>query len=78
MYLLIKYIKSVLWRVAKRLFCIQDARFLKIKANSVKKQRIKFFVISLETRDKFNDTVRGKQEQVCSQEKYSFLLNYYS
>ena len=30
-YLLIKYIKSVLWRVAKRLSCIQDARCLKLK-----------------------------------------------
>ena len=29
-YLLIKYIKSVLWRVAKRLSCIEDARCLKI------------------------------------------------
>ena len=31
-YLLIKYIKSVLWRVAKRLSYIQDARCLKVKA----------------------------------------------
>ena len=31
-YLLIKYIKSVLWRVAKRLSYIQDARWLKVKA----------------------------------------------
>ena len=30
-YLLIKCIKSVLWRVAKRLSCIQDARCLKVK-----------------------------------------------
>ena len=29
-YLLIKYIKSVLWRVAKRLSCIEDARCLKV------------------------------------------------
>jgi len=29
---LIKYIKSVLWRVAKRLSYIQDARCLKVKA----------------------------------------------
>ena len=28
---MIKYIKSVLWRVAKRLFYIQDARCLKVK-----------------------------------------------
>ena len=30
-YLLIKYIKSVLWRVAKHLSYIQDARCLKVK-----------------------------------------------
>ena len=30
-YLLIKYIKSVLWKVAKRLSYIEDARCLKIK-----------------------------------------------
>ena len=30
MYLLIKYIKSVLWRAAKRLPCIEDARCLKV------------------------------------------------
>ena len=29
-YLLIKYKKSVLWRVAKRLPCIQEARYLKV------------------------------------------------
>ena len=31
MYLLIKYIKSVLWRAAKRLSYIEDARCLKVK-----------------------------------------------
>ena len=30
MYLLIKYIKSVLWREAKRLSCIEDAWCLKV------------------------------------------------
>ena len=30
-YLLLKYIKSVLWRVAKRLSYIEDARCLKVK-----------------------------------------------
>ena len=33
-YLLIKYIKSVLWRVAKRLSYIEDARCLTVKPNS--------------------------------------------
>jgi len=31
-YLLIKYIKNVLWRLAKRLSYIEDARCLKIKS----------------------------------------------
>ena len=31
-YLLIKYIKSVLWRVAKRLSYIEEVRCLKVKA----------------------------------------------
>ena len=31
MYLLIKYIKNVLWRVAKRLSYIEDARCLEVK-----------------------------------------------
>jgi len=30
MYLLIKYIKSILWRVAKRLSYIEEARCLKV------------------------------------------------
>ena len=33
-YLLIKYIKSVLWRVAKRLSYIEDARCLKVKSKT--------------------------------------------
>ena len=33
-YLLIKYIKSVLWRLAKRLSYIEDARCLEVKENS--------------------------------------------
>jgi len=31
-YLLVKHIKSVLWRVAKRLSYVQDARCLKVNA----------------------------------------------
>jgi len=37
---LIKYIKSVLWRVAKRLSYIQDARCLKVKENKAKENAI--------------------------------------
>jgi len=33
-YLLIKYIKRVLWRVAKRLSYIQDARCLKVNMST--------------------------------------------
>ena len=40
-YLLIKYIKSVLWRVVKRLSYKQDARFLKVNFNYVGIIRIK-------------------------------------
>ena len=36
MHLLIKYIKSVLWRLAKRLSYIQDARCLEIKIIQIK------------------------------------------
>ena len=34
-YLLIKYIKSVLWRVAKRLSYTQDARYLKVNPHNI-------------------------------------------
>ena len=37
-YLLIKYIKSVLWRVAKRLSYIQAARCLKVNRLDVNRQ----------------------------------------
>jgi len=40
--LLIKYIKSVLWRVAKRLSYIEDARFLKVN-DTFKLIKILFF-----------------------------------
>jgi len=39
-YMLIKYIKSVLWRVAKRLSYKQDARWLKVKNVRAVVQRI--------------------------------------
>ena len=38
-HLLIKYIKSVLWRAAKRLSCIQDARCLKVNSYVVSEER---------------------------------------
>ena len=34
-YLLVKYIKRVLWRVAKRLTCIEDARCLKVNETAI-------------------------------------------
>ena len=40
MYLLTKYIKSVLWRVAKRLSYIEDARCLKVNGGW-KKPKVK-------------------------------------
>jgi hypothetical protein len=47
---------------------------LLFKANSVKKQQIKFFEISLEAREQSADTVRGKEEQVRSQKKNTNFL----
>ena len=38
-YLLIKYIKNVPWRVAKRLSYIEDARCLKVNVNSTSLQK---------------------------------------
>ena len=38
-YLLIKYIQSVLWRVAKRLSYIEDARCLKVNLNAISGRR---------------------------------------
>jgi len=39
MYLYVKYIKSVLWTVAKRLSYIQDARCLKVNKASIDEQK---------------------------------------
>ena len=39
-YLLIKYIKSVLWRVAKRLSYMQDARCLKVNFSKFRASRL--------------------------------------
>jgi len=44
-YLLIKYIKSVLWRVAKHLSYIEDARCLKV--NDISLMAFPVFVISV-------------------------------
>jgi len=41
MYLLIKYIKSVLWKEVKRLSYIQDALCLKFKQSEGKLRRLK-------------------------------------
>jgi len=38
-YLLIKYIKSVLWRVVKRLSYVEDARYLKVKCEQTVNMR---------------------------------------
>ena len=40
-YLLIKYIKSVRWRVAKRLSYIEDARCLKVKLSTTEVNKAK-------------------------------------
>ena len=62
-YLLIKYIKSVLWRVEKRLSYIQDARCLKVKMHGeskIKKKRKK------DDDGAVNDCIKGN-------ELYSFV-----
>jgi len=41
--LLIKYIKSLLWRVVKRLSYIEDARCLKVKVESERQNYLKLF-----------------------------------
>jgi hypothetical protein len=50
-YLLIKYIKRVLWRVAKRLSYIEDSRCLKVNISFLIKQYIFFFYVA--------NTIRG-------------------
>ena len=42
-YLLINYIKSVLWRVAKRLSYIEDARCLKVNSTRSVKNKFRIF-----------------------------------
>jgi len=39
--LLIKYIKSVLWKVAKRLSYIEDARCLKVEGHGIYTFKVK-------------------------------------
>ena len=46
-YLLIKYLKSVLWRVAKRLSYIQDARCLKFKPRERAFKQFKSLVLNV-------------------------------
>ena len=59
-YLLIKYIKSVLWRVAKRLSYIEDARCLKVLVYMTLKfifRRIQFILAHQKLRDFPSDTL---------------------
>jgi len=44
-YLLIKYIKSFLWRVAKILSYIEDARYLKLKLVNIYNQKGRHIII---------------------------------
>ena len=47
MYLLIKYIKSVLWRAAKRLSYLVDARCLKVKyMTALEFRKVGFYLFS--------------------------------
>ena len=47
MYLLIKYIKSVLWRVAKRLSYMEDARCLKVNTKKLLTVYTVFFLLQI-------------------------------
>ena len=49
-YLLIKYIKIVLWRVAKRLSYIEDARCLKVKRIEFHCQKLDLIIRGQSTR----------------------------
>jgi len=50
MYLLIKYIKSVLWKVAKCLSYIEEARCLKVKSGGTSGQGVTSFWAKKEER----------------------------
>ena len=67
-YLLIKYIKSVLWRVAKRLsIYIQDARCLKVKARERAFKQFKSPVLNVLKRGIILSWIVGKIH--CSKER---------
>ena len=51
--MLIKYIKSVLWRVGKRLSYIQDARCLKVKESKLQLYSITLSVLGLDVNRNF-------------------------
>ena len=44
---MIKYIKSVLWRVAKRLSYVEDTRCLKVKSGPSKGETVTSFKIKI-------------------------------
>ena len=51
--MLIKYIKSVLWRVTKRLSYIEDARCLEVNNySSIDKPRLKTYMLTTDMQEK--------------------------
>jgi len=58
-YLLIKYIKDVLWRVAKRLPYIEDARCLKVKNPPRLSRRFKVILVNKNPSHEFVPRIVG-------------------
>ena len=75
-YLLIKYIKSVLWKVAKSLSYREEARCLKVKMNRAtgKVDGLKFYILYLHSRQNAcylqNDATRFTVSSLVLREFY--------
>ena len=74
-YLLIKYIKSVLWRVAKRLSYVEETRCLKVNKGYVgcsveQKARGAPEKQGMLLLDHLTDTALQKQKNGCSKNRY--------
>ena len=79
-YLLIKYIKSVLWRVAKRLSYIQDVRWLKVNFSLQSQQglvSIVFPSIRISTLSSFLTDTWHNARRIYLEEIIRNILNHY-
>jgi hypothetical protein len=66
---LIKYIKSVLWRAAKHLYYIQDARCLKVKYRDMYKASSLLRIVKLD------NTVQMKTIPVLEAEVQTIMMS---